>query len=94
MPVDAVVRGTSMFRGIVERMTKELTALVPSTMRIKRVHRFGVDWMSPPFDLRSAIPGQVGERVDGYVAPSMSVFSWTARNQVIHFQKGLQRGVR
>ena len=35
--------GVSMFQGIVERMTKELAALVPSTMRIKRVHRFGVD---------------------------------------------------
>ena len=36
----------SMFRGIVERMTKEFTALVPPTMKIKRVDRFGMDWVS------------------------------------------------
>ena len=30
--------GTTMFRGIVERMTKELTVLAPSTMKVKRVH--------------------------------------------------------
>ncbi len=29
--------GTTMFTGIGERMTKELTALVPSTMKIKVV---------------------------------------------------------
>ena len=30
--------GTTMFRGIVERMTKELTVLAPSTMKVKQVH--------------------------------------------------------
>ena len=36
--------GMTMFQGIVEHMTKELTALAPSTMRSRWLLRFGMDW--------------------------------------------------
>ena len=37
--------GTTMFAGIGERMTKELTALAPSTMKIKVVERKYSVWI-------------------------------------------------
>ena len=36
--------GTAIFQGIVERMTNELTALAPSTLRSRWLLRFGLDW--------------------------------------------------
>ena len=36
--------GTAIFQGIVERMTNELTALAPSTMRSRWLLRFGMNW--------------------------------------------------
>ena len=43
--------GTTMFQRIVERMTKVLTSLAPSKMKIKQVLRFSMDWLSPEFAL-------------------------------------------
>ena len=40
--------GTAIFQGIVERMTNEPTALVPSTMRSRWLLRFGMDWRIDP----------------------------------------------
>ena len=36
--------GTAIFQGIVERMTNELTALSPSTMRSRWLFQFGMNW--------------------------------------------------
>ena len=36
--------GTTIFQGMVERMTIELTALAPSTMRSRLLLRFCMDW--------------------------------------------------
>ena len=38
--------GTTIFQGIGERVTNELTALAPSTMRSRWLLRFGIDWRS------------------------------------------------
>ena len=44
---DAFVSGTASSK----HMTKDFTTLVPSTMVIKRLLQFGMDWMSPRFAL-------------------------------------------
>ena len=36
--------GMTIFQGMVERMTNELTALAPSTMRSRWLLRFGMYW--------------------------------------------------